>query len=263
MLRQIPRFAIPSHAMMPRRVADLFAMGFPILRPVAPMLSRPATSLPIGPGYEPKYDGFRAIVHRDNQRMELDSRNGRSLARYFPELLDALADALPGRSVIDGEIVTCASDGLDFEELSSRLRPRRSDPDKSKIPAAFVAFDILADGHADLRRRRFAERRAILERVVRERPTVVITPQTADPDAAGSWLTHFNKEGIEGVVAKRAELPYDSGRRVMVKVRRQPLIDCVVGGFVPSREGLPLVLVIGVYDRCRPPPRGAELRPQC
>lgn len=122
---------------MPRRMAHLvFAVDLPISRPVVPMLSRPAPSLPTSPGwlYEPKNDGFRAIVHRDHQRIKVDSRNGRPLGRHFPELLSALAEALPGCCVLDGEIVACASNGMDLEELSARLRPTR-DQDKSAQPA--------------------------------------------------------------------------------------------------------------------------------
>jgi ATP-dependent DNA ligase len=225
-------------------------MPFPLARPLMPMLSRSEEVLPTGAGwrYEPKYDGFRALVFRDNARIEIDSRNGKSLTSYFADLAISLRAALPSRSVIDGEIVSCRQDGLDFEDLSARLG-RSPDAGKAGI-TAFIAFDILAHEQRDLRIEPFAARRERLEKTLAENGRVVITPQTSDAQAAQSWLQGFRSNGIEGVVAKRAQQRYQAGRRAMIKVRRHRLVDCVVGGYVPGADGMPIALVLGLYDRC-------------
>ncbi len=215
-----------------------------------PMLSRPESVLPAGEGwlYEPKYDGFRALVHRDGDRIEIDSRNGKVLTPYFADLTTSLRAALPNRCVLDGEIVAGDDDGLNFERLQMRLA--RADTQGPQGVTAFIAFDLLAIGNDDLTRRPFAIRRRRLEDTIDEGPRVVITPQTDSADAAQPWLTRFAARGIEGVVAKRQAQLYEPGRRVMIKVRRQRLVDCVIGGYVPGHDGLPSQLVLGLYDRC-------------
>jgi ATP-dependent DNA ligase len=212
------------------------------------MLSRAANELPRGNEwlYEPKYDGFRALVFRDGGRIEIDSRNGKTLTPYFLDLVESLRRALPERCVVDGEIVSCGADGLDFESLSASLGGT-SQPDRV---TAFIAFDILAAGSENLTGRAFARRRAILEGSLHEQPRVVLTPQIEETDAAQTWISSFRSKGIEGVVAKRRVQRYEPGRRAMIKVRRQRLVDCVVGGFVPGADGLPQQLVLGLYDRC-------------
>jgi ATP-dependent DNA ligase len=224
---------------------------FPLRRPILPMLSRAETTLPNGEGwlYEPKYDGFRALVFRDADRVEIDSRNGKALTPYFADLAESLRAALPNRCVLDGEIVACRDDGLDFENLQARLARMTSEPPLQGV-TAFIAFDLLAVGNDDLTRVMFSKRRTVLQQAIREQNRVVVTPQTDSADAAQPWLTAFSAKGIEGVVAKRQTQLYEPGRRVMIKVRRQRLVDCVVGGFVPGPDGLPMQLVLGLYDRC-------------
>ena len=214
-----------------------------------PMLARSAPTLPVGAGwvYEPKLDGFRALVHFDGRRLHIDSRNGKSLDPYFPDLRSSLPAALGTPCILDGELVIGRHDGLDFEELQARLSRGRDDG-QPLLGASYVAFDLLS-WEASVADRPFRKRRALLERHINTSNVLAITPQTRDGDAAQTWLS-FNAPGIEGVVAKRETLPYRSGQRAMVKVRRWRSVDCVIGGYVPDRSGLPAALVLGLYDRC-------------
>ena len=238
-------------------------MALPFQPPVSPMLARLESELPRGKGwlYEPKWDGFRAIVFREDGDVEVFSRDARPLGRYFPELLPALSQALPGACVVDGEIVIATAEGLDFDALLQRIHPAASRIQRlaAETPAAFVLFDILAEGSEDLRGAPLVERRGRLESLVpdstftdpRRPPSdVLLTPQTPDAEVASSWLEGLEVAGLDGVVAKQATLPYVAGERVMVKVKRLRTADCVVGGYRPSRSGRGVgSLLLGLYDR--------------
>jgi len=213
--------------------------------PVAPMLARLARELPVdGYLYEPKWDGFRCLAFRDGHELDLRSRNQRPLARYFPEIVEALLDLEERRFVLDGELVV---EGLGFEALLARLHPAASRVERlrAETPASFVAFDVLAAGEDDLRERPFVERRARLEELLRDvPPPLVVTPLTEEPARAAKWLDRY-----EGVVAKHADLRYEAGSRAMVKVKRERTADCVVAGFrwLVDRP-LPSSLLLGLYD---------------
>jgi ATP-dependent DNA ligase len=198
--------------------------------PIAPMLARLERELPRGDFlYEPKWDGFRALGFRDGDDVELQSRHGRPLGRYFPELTDALGSLAERRFVLDGEIVAVREDELDFPALMARLHPTASRVERLRreTPASFVAFDLLAAAGESLLSAPFHERRARLEELLADAPPpLAVTPATADVELAARWLERF-----EGVVAKARDLPYEPGRRTMVKVKRERTADCVVGGF--------------------------------
>src|SRR4051794_18843481 len=164
--------------------------------PVRPMLAKAVHAVPRAPGllYEPKWDGFRCVVFRDGDEVELGSRNDRPLTRYFPELVDLLKAALPSRCVVDGEIVIVTRDGLDFDNLQLRLHPAASRVRKlaEETPASFVAFDVLALDHGDLTGEPFRRRRHVLEGVLDDSlARVHLTPMTQDPDVAQDWFTRF------------------------------------------------------------------------
>ena len=222
--------------------------------PVAPMLAKLARALPIGEGlvYEPKWDGFRCIVFRDGNEVELGSRNGRPLTRYFPELVGPLRSYLPERVVLDGEIVIAGSRGLDFEALLQRIHPAESRVLMlaSSTPASFVAFDILALDERDLRRAPFGERRRLLEECLfGARPPVHITPATSSPEVARDWFVRCAGAGLDGVVAKAVTRSYREDERVMVKVKHERTADCVVAGFRWHKSGGTVgSLLLGLYD---------------
>lgn len=213
------------------------------------MLAKSAAMLPVGIDwlYEPKLDGFRALVHFDGRRLHIDSRNGKALNSYFPDLEATLPTALGSPCVLDGELVISRQYGLDFEELQARLS-RGRDESRPLLGASYVAFDLLAWGRSVVDQS-FKARRALLERHIHASDALAITPQTDDRDAAQAWLS-FDARGVEGVVAKRGALPYRYGQRLMVKVRRLRSVDCVIGGYVPDARGLPAALVLGLYDGC-------------
>ena len=208
------------------------------------MLAKPQPQLPTGDGwrYEPKWDGFRALVFRDGPELFLQSRDLKPLDRYFPELLDPLR-AVGGpadRFVLDGEIVIAGDGGLDFEALLLRIHPAVSRVAMlaAATPASYVAFDCLADGTDDLRDAPFAERRARLERRLgAPPPSVLLTPATSDPAVAREWFDGFEGAGLDGVIAKRADLRYVPGRREMVKIKHARTADCVVAGFRWHKNG--------------------------
>jgi ATP-dependent DNA ligase len=224
------------------------------------MLATLVRSLPrAGYVYEPKWDGFRALVFKDGSDVDIRSRNDKKLARYFPELVDAVRALGANEVVLDGEIVVAAGDGLDFAALMSRLHPATSRVDRlrDETPAAFVAFDLLAIGDADLRDRPFSERRARLEVLLgRASANLLLTPATADPDVAEHWLARFRSRGIDGVIAKSPSMPYSPGRRTMVKVKHELTADVVVAGarFTmaadPKGGERPIVgsLLLGLHD---------------
>jgi len=221
--------------------------------PVAPMLARLARELPLdGYLYEPKWDGFRCLVFRDGDDVDLRSRNQRPLARYFPEVVEALLGLRESRFVLDGELVVATRAGFDFEALLARLHPAASRVERLRreTPASFVAFDLLALADDDLRGLPLRERRyrlaALLERV---EPPLYLTPSSDDASRAAAWLDRFQGAGIDGVVAKHAERPYEPGRRAMVKVKHERTADCVVAGFrVLVDRPLPSSLLLGLHD---------------
>jgi ATP-dependent DNA ligase len=218
------------------------------------MLAKAAGELPEGADlcYEPKWDGFRCIVFRDGDDVELGSRNERPLTRYFPEVVQALRQNLPERCVGDGEIVIAGPGGLDFDALSQRIHPAASRIAQLAVstPASFVAFDLLALGDDDLREHPFAERRARLaEALAASAPPVHLTPMTQDVAVARDWFSRFEGAGLDGVVVKASSLRYQPGKRVMVKVKHERTADCVVAGFRWHKEG-PVVgsLLLGLFD---------------
>jgi ATP-dependent DNA ligase len=230
-------------------------MVFPIEPPVEPMLAKIADELPPDGGflYEPKWDGFRAIVFRGGSDVFIQSRDLRPLDRYFPELHDALQHALPDGCVVDGEIVIATPHGLDFDALQLRLHPAASRVAKlaKETPASFVAFDVLAADGRDVRDVRQRERRALLERLLAGvTPPVHITPMTRDRALANEWLARFEGAGLDGVMAKPEEGTYEPGKRAMIKVKHARTADCVVAGFRWHKSGRDAVgsLLLGLYD---------------
>ena len=222
--------------------------------PVAPMLAKSARALPSADGvlFEPKWDGFRAIVFRDGDEVELGSRNEKPLTRYFPEVVEAALAELPDRAVLDGEIVIAGEHGLDFGALLQRIHPADSRVRRlaAETPASFVAFDLLALGGRDLRKVPFGERRALLvEALAGARPPVHVTPCTDDREVATDWFHRFEGAGLDGVIAKPVGLAYREGERAMVKVKHERTADCVVAGFRWHKSG-PVVgsLLLGLHD---------------
>jgi ATP-dependent DNA ligase len=228
-------------------------MDLPLLPPVKPMLAKASTKLPTGDGlfYEPKWDGFRCIVFRDGDEVELGSRNERPLTRYFPEVVEAVKAALPERCVVDGEIVIKNGDRLDFEALLQRIHPAQSRVDllAGTTPGTFVAFDLLALGDEVLLETPFALRQARLREVVTATGSVHVTSITQDSGTAQRWFAEFEGAGLDGVVAKAADLPYGPDQRLMTKVKHVRTADCVVAGFRWHKSG-PIVgsLLLGLYD---------------
>ncbi len=218
------------------------------------MLAKLARELPVATGlfYEPKWDGFRCIVFRDGDDVVLGSRNEKPLTRYFPELVSALVGQLPERCVVDGEIVIAGPSGLDFDALSQRIHPAESRVRllAETTPASFVAFDLLALEDDDLQPEPYAHRRQVLEGALRRvRAPVHLTPVTASPDTARDWFARFEGAGLDGVVVKGGDLPYQPAKRSMVKVKHERTADCVVGGFRWHKEGGVVgSLLLGLFD---------------
>lgn len=218
------------------------------------MLAKSAKDLPVGDyWYEPKWDGFRAILFRHGDEVEIQSRNGRPLTRYFPEVVEAVKEQMPARCVVDGEVVVAGPDGLDFDVLSQRIHPAASRIDMlaRDTPASFVAFDLLALGDRDLRDDAFLSRRTELEKALGSaQPPVHLTPITSDPEVARDWFERFEGAGLDGVVAKGAGLRYLPDQRVMIKVKHERTGDFVVGGFRWYTADRSVVgsLMLGLYD---------------
>ncbi|GAB2512936.1 ATP-dependent DNA ligase [Nocardia heshunensis] len=229
-------------------------MQLPVMPPVKPMLAKSVSELPREAGllYEPKWDGFRCIVFRDGDEIELGSRNDRPLTRYFPELVELLGQALPPRCVIDGEIVVVTENGLDFDTLQNRLHPAASRVNKLAVetPASFVGFDLLALGDEDLTDRPFSERRRVLESVLDGQfSRLHLTPITTDADTAADWFTRFEGAGFDGVMAKAADLAYLQDKRVMLKIKHERTADCVIAGFRWHKDGEGVgSLLLGLFD---------------
>src|SRR3954462_13894679 len=225
--------------------------------PVKPMLAKSVKQMPMpddvpdGLLYEPKWDGFRCIVFRDGDEVELGSRNERPLTRYFPDVVEAVRAALPERCVVDGEIVIAQGGRLDFEALQLRLHPAESRVRKlaAETPAEFVAFDLLAIDDQDLTTTPFAERRELLVKSVTETTSVHLTPASDDVETALRWFTEYEGAGLDGIVAKPKQLPYRQDERVMFKIKHERTADCVVAGFRYHKSG-PIVgsLLLGLYD---------------
>ncbi|HEX2105429.1 MAG TPA: ATP-dependent DNA ligase [Solirubrobacteraceae bacterium] len=221
--------------------------------PPQPMLARLVRELPEGDYlYEPKWDGFRCLARRDRGAVELHSRHGRPLARYFPEVVAALGTLSPVRWMLDGELLAVVGGRFDFAALMGRLHPAvsRVRALAAETPAIFVAFDAIAIGDEDLRERPFAERRERLVALMDDAgPPLFLTPATADSAVAARWLREFRGGGLDGVVAKHRDLRYEAGARAMLKVKHEQTADLVVAGARVSAEPLEVVaLLLGAYD---------------
>ena len=218
------------------------------------MLAKIAEAIPSGAFlFEPKWDGFRAIVFRGAGDIYIQSRDSRPFDRYFPDLHDHLLAALPEGCVVDGEIVIAGPRGLDFDALQLRLHPAASRVAKlaAAMPASFVAFDLLAVDGRDIRTDRQDERRTALERLLaRAAPPLYLTPMTRDRDTAQDWLMRFEGAGLDGVIAKAPDTPYQPGKRAMLKIKHARTADCVVAGFRWHKSGGDAVgsLLLGLYD---------------
>jgi ATP-dependent DNA ligase len=230
-------------------------MRLPFPPPIEPMLAKLTTSIPDGEGwlYEPKWDGFRCIVFRDGDRVELISRKLRPLDRYFPELLDPLRRALPERCVVDGEIVVPdrGGAGLDFDALLQRIHPAESRVRRlaTETPAAFVAFDLLALGEESLLDRPMADRRAALEAALRVGDSIHLTPATTERAVALEWFHRFEGAGLDGVVAKPLAGTYQPGKRALAKIKHQRTADCAVAGYRRHKDGQGVgSLLLGLFD---------------
>ena len=223
--------------------------------PIEPMLAKLAEELPPGGGYlyEPKWDGFRAIVFRSEADVFIQSRDLRPLDRYFPELHEVLLARLPPGCVIDGEIVIAGPKGLDFDALQLRLHPAASRVAKlaKESPSAFVGFDLLAVAGQDLRWAPQHERRSKLEHLLADaKPPLHLTPMTRDRAVAIEWLNRFEGAGLDGVMAKPEMGTYEPGKRAMIKVKHARTADCVVAGFRWHKSGKDAIgsLLLGLYD---------------
>ncbi|MGW4939102.1 ATP-dependent DNA ligase [Streptomyces sp. NPDC004166] len=227
-------------------------MDLPVMPPVKPMLAKSVAVIPPDMQYEAKWDGFRAIVFRDGAEVELGSRTGKPLTRYFPELVEALRERLPERCVLDGEIVIARVGHLDFDALTERIHPADSRVRMlaQKTPASFVAFDLLALDDSSLLEVPLSDRRALLERAMSGvTPPVHLAPATTDRAVAEQWFRQYEGAGLDGVIAKPLTLPYRPDERVMFKVKHERTADVVVAGYRFHKSG-PVVgsLLLGLYD---------------
>ena len=230
-------------------------MALPVPPPVSPMLAKLARELPVGEGwcYEPKWDGFRCIVFRDGDDVELGSRNERPLTRYFPEILQPLRDALPDRAVVDGELVIATDHGLDFDLLSNRIHPAdepRADARRADTVVLRRVRPSRARATTICGRHPSPNRRALLDASLEGATSPVrVTPLTTDPAIALDWFARFEGAGLDGVVAKRADEPYLEGKRTMQKVKHLRTADCVVAGYRVHKDGEGVgSLLLGLYD---------------
>ncbi|MEV6045638.1 ATP-dependent DNA ligase [Streptomyces xanthochromogenes] len=227
-------------------------MDLPVMPPVKPMLAKSVAKIPPGMSYEAKWDGFRAIVHRDGPEIVIGSRNGKPLTRYFPELAAALEERLPERCVMDGEVVVAHEGRLDFDRLSERIHPAASRVKllAEQTPASFIAFDLLALGDTSLLDTPLAERRALLTDALEGVSAPVhLAPSTTDIEVARRWFEQYEGAGLDGVVAKPLDLPYRPDARLMYKIKHERTADVVVAGYRHHKSG-PVVgsLLLGLYD---------------
>jgi ATP-dependent DNA ligase len=228
----------------------------PVNPPVLPMLAKRVDDLPPGEGwiFEPKWDGFRALMFRDGDEIVVQSRDGKPLDRYFPEVVAALKAQLPLRCVLDGEIVIARDGGLDFEALQLRLHPAASRVKTlaAQIPASVVFFDLLAHDDKDVCALPFRDRRALMESLLAEvAPPLHITPATRDRVVAADWFGRFEGAGLDGVMAKAESGRYEPNKRAMFKVKHERDCDCVVAGFRwhKGHEGTAVgSLLLGLFD---------------
>ncbi|MBA3560736.1 MAG: ATP-dependent DNA ligase [Gemmatimonadaceae bacterium] len=231
-------------------------MHLPISHPMLPMLAKRVGELPPGKGwiFEPKWDGFRTVIFRDGDEVFIQSRDGKPLDRYFPELNEPLKEQLPERCVLDGEIVIAGANGLEFEALQLRLHPAASRVKllAGQMPASVVFFDLLCEGTRDLRSVPFGERRLALESVFASvAPPFYLTPATRDRGTAADWFKRFEGAGLDGVMAKLEAGVYEPNKRVMLKVKHERECDCVVAGFRWHKNGEGTAigsLLLGLYD---------------
>jgi len=231
-------------------------MRLPFDPPLEPMLAKLSADLPEGDGwlFEPKWDGFRAVVFRDGDEVFIQSRDLKPLDRYFPELPPALRANIPERCVLDGEIVIPGEDGLEFESLLLRIHPAASRVNMlaEQTPASFVAWDLLALDDEDLRQIPQAERRARIEGALKDaEPPIHLTPATHDRDLARDWFDRFEGAGLDGVIAKPLSSAYQPGKRAMLKIKHARTADCVVAGFRWHKNGPGThvgSLLLGLYD---------------
>jgi ATP-dependent DNA ligase len=216
------------------------------------MLAKAVPEVPVGEFlYEPKWDGFRSIIFRDGDEVEIGSRNEKPMTRYFPDVVVAIRAATPDKCVIDGEIVVPQDGRLEFETLQQRIHPAESRVRKlaAETPAHFIGFDLLAAGGESLMQTPFGERRAALQRTLTTTADVHLTPATDDAAVAQQWFTQFEGAGLDGIVAKPLSLPYSPDKRVMFKIKHARTADCVLAGFRWHKSG-PIVgsLVLGLYE---------------
>lgn len=231
-------------------------MDLPVMPPVSPMLAKLIDAIPQGDySFEPKWDGFRSIVFRDGDEVEIGSRNGRPMTRYFPEVVEAIKANLPERCVMDGEIVVPSRDGarLEFETLQQRIHPAASRVKmlSEQTPAHFVAFDLLALENEDLTSKPFADRRAALEKALAGAGSPIhLTPTTTDNDVAERWFHEFEGAGLDGLIAKPLDARYQPDRRAMFKIKHERTADCVVAGYRAHKTDKNAIgsLLLGLYD---------------
>jgi ATP-dependent DNA ligase len=232
------------------------SVHLPVNPPILPMLSKRIGELPAGGTwiFEPKWDGFRALVFRDGCETLIQSRDEKSLNRYFPELLEPLRAQLPARCVLDGEIVVAKSGGLDFEALQLRIHPAASRVRllSQESPASIVFFDLLCEGDRDLRGTPFQSRRQELESLLSSAvPPIHLTPATYESSVASDWFGRFEGAGLDGVMAKPISGAYESGKRLMLKVKHERDCDCVVAGFRWHKKGERTAVgsvLLGLFD---------------
>jgi ATP-dependent DNA ligase len=227
----------------------------PVMPPVAPMLAKPVTEIPAGQFYEPKWDGFRSIIFRDGDEVEIGSRNERPMTRYFPEVVAAVLANFPARAVIDGEIVVADTERntLDFEALQQRIHPAASRVTllSKQTPASFIAFDLLALDDADLTGEPLTTRREALEQALADAAAPIhITPATRDLDTARRWFEQFEGAGLDGLIAKPLGLTYQPDKRVMSKIKHERTADCVLAGYRVHKSGPDAIgsLLLGLYN---------------
>ena len=242
-----------------RDAAERERWGMPVVPPVSPMLAKAVKGIAALEGqdvsFEPKWDGFRSIVFRSGDLVEIGSRNEKPMTRYFPEVVEAALANLPEKCVVDGEIIVVrpGEDRLDFDLLSQRIHPAASRVKKLSVetPAQFVAFDLLALGDDDLTGRPFRERRALLEQALADaKAPIHLTAATTDRDVAAQWFTEFEGAGLDGLVAKQLDGTYEPDKRTMAKIKHERTADCVVAGYRTHKSGDDLIgsLLLGIHD---------------